>query len=183
MFSKCANPEDGGGVKRIIMGLDRNTRCALLLCMSFAFKTHSSYPEHHVAFALSSSTPMAKRSPLYAMSPAQNSMNVSSVVTWTLATAKADNSDAGNPVDKCVTSTARTMIPDAVDGVRRPRGRRLRGGGRSRRGIRMLRREVRRRVVARIGPRRTFRRVWMRVRRRRGREVLMMRGTTRLLSR
>jgi|SRR6266850_983447 len=28
MFSKCANPEDGGGVKRIIMGLDRNTRYA-----------------------------------------------------------------------------------------------------------------------------------------------------------
>lgn len=30
MFSKCANPEDGGGVKRIIMGLDRNTRHANL---------------------------------------------------------------------------------------------------------------------------------------------------------
>ncbi len=30
MFSKCANPEDGGGVKRIIMGLDRNTRYATL---------------------------------------------------------------------------------------------------------------------------------------------------------
>ena len=27
---KCTNPEDGGGVKRIIMGLDRNTRLALL---------------------------------------------------------------------------------------------------------------------------------------------------------
>jgi nuclear cap-binding protein subunit 2 len=30
MFSKCANPEDGGGVKRIIMGLDRHTRYATL---------------------------------------------------------------------------------------------------------------------------------------------------------
>lgn len=30
MFSKCANPEDGGGVKRIIMGLDRHTRYDLL---------------------------------------------------------------------------------------------------------------------------------------------------------
>jgi len=30
MFSKCANPEDGGGVKRIIMGLDRHTRYAML---------------------------------------------------------------------------------------------------------------------------------------------------------
>lgn len=29
LFSKCASPEDGGGIKRIIMGLDRNTRCAL----------------------------------------------------------------------------------------------------------------------------------------------------------
>jgi hypothetical protein len=28
MFSKCANPEDGGGVKRIIMGLDRHSRYA-----------------------------------------------------------------------------------------------------------------------------------------------------------
>lgn len=27
LFSKCAAPEDGGGIKRIIMGLDRNTRC------------------------------------------------------------------------------------------------------------------------------------------------------------
>ena len=30
VFSKCANPEDGGGVKRIIMGLDRHTRYATL---------------------------------------------------------------------------------------------------------------------------------------------------------
>jgi nuclear cap-binding protein subunit 2 len=30
VFSKCAIPEDGGGVKRIIMGLDRNTRHATL---------------------------------------------------------------------------------------------------------------------------------------------------------
>lgn len=30
LFSKCASPEEGGGVKRIIMGLDRNTRWALL---------------------------------------------------------------------------------------------------------------------------------------------------------
>jgi RNA recognition motif-containing protein len=36
MFSKCANPEDGGGVKRIIMGLDRNTR--------YAHNTTHTYP-------------------------------------------------------------------------------------------------------------------------------------------
>ena len=30
IFSKCANHEDGGGVKRIIMGLDRHTRYAIL---------------------------------------------------------------------------------------------------------------------------------------------------------
>lgn len=29
LFTKCASPEEGGGVKRIIMGLDRNTRCAI----------------------------------------------------------------------------------------------------------------------------------------------------------
>ena len=28
LFSKCTTPEDGGGIKRIIMGLDRNTRYA-----------------------------------------------------------------------------------------------------------------------------------------------------------
>ena len=27
LFSKCTSPEEGGGIKRIIMGLDRNTRC------------------------------------------------------------------------------------------------------------------------------------------------------------
>lgn len=26
LFSKCTNPEDGGGIKRVIMGLDRNSR-------------------------------------------------------------------------------------------------------------------------------------------------------------
>lgn len=26
IFSKCTSPEEGGGIKRIIMGLDRNTR-------------------------------------------------------------------------------------------------------------------------------------------------------------
>ena len=36
MFSKCANPEDGGGVKRIIMGLDRHTRYATMLLLPFA---------------------------------------------------------------------------------------------------------------------------------------------------
>lgn len=30
LFSKCANSEDGGGIKRVIMGLDRNTRCVKL---------------------------------------------------------------------------------------------------------------------------------------------------------
>lgn len=30
LFSKCTTSEDGGGIKRIIMGLDRNTRCASL---------------------------------------------------------------------------------------------------------------------------------------------------------
>lgn len=29
LFSKCTTPEEGGGIKRIIMGLDRNTRQAL----------------------------------------------------------------------------------------------------------------------------------------------------------
>ncbi|KAN0123928.1 hypothetical protein V8E52_002418 [Russula decolorans] len=40
MFSKCANPEDGGGVKRIIMGLDRHTRTPCGFCF-VEFYTHA----------------------------------------------------------------------------------------------------------------------------------------------
>jgi nuclear cap-binding protein subunit 2 len=36
LFTKCASSEDGGGIKRIIMGLDRNTRCV-----------HSGHPVLH----------------------------------------------------------------------------------------------------------------------------------------
>ncbi|TFK72194.1 RNA-binding domain-containing protein [Pluteus cervinus] len=32
LFAKCASPEDGGGIKRIIMGLDRNTRTPCGFC-------------------------------------------------------------------------------------------------------------------------------------------------------
>ncbi|KAI0341585.1 RNA-binding domain-containing protein [Trametopsis cervina] len=32
LFSKCASPEEGGGIKRIIMGLDRNTRTPCGFC-------------------------------------------------------------------------------------------------------------------------------------------------------
>ncbi|KAL0947053.1 hypothetical protein HGRIS_013194 [Hohenbuehelia grisea] len=32
LFSKCTSPEDGGGIKRIIMGLDRNTRTPCGFC-------------------------------------------------------------------------------------------------------------------------------------------------------
>ena len=40
LFSKCASPEDGGGIKRIIMGLDRNTRTPCGFCF-VEFYTHS----------------------------------------------------------------------------------------------------------------------------------------------
>ncbi|KAH9966591.1 RNA-binding domain-containing protein [Russula dissimulans] len=40
MFSKCANPDDGGGVKRIIMGLDRHTRTPCGFCF-VEFYTHA----------------------------------------------------------------------------------------------------------------------------------------------
>lgn len=30
LFAKCTSPDDGGGIKRIIMGLDRNTRFVLV---------------------------------------------------------------------------------------------------------------------------------------------------------
>ncbi|KIK59815.1 hypothetical protein GYMLUDRAFT_169264 [Collybiopsis luxurians FD-317 M1] len=40
LFSKCANPEDGGGIKRIIMGLDRNTRTPCGFCF-VEYYTHA----------------------------------------------------------------------------------------------------------------------------------------------
>ncbi|THH18499.1 hypothetical protein EW146_g2501 [Bondarzewia mesenterica] len=40
IFTKCASPEDGGGVKRIIMGLDRHTRTPCGFCF-VEFYTHA----------------------------------------------------------------------------------------------------------------------------------------------
>ncbi|KAI0273552.1 RNA-binding domain-containing protein [Gloeopeniophorella convolvens] len=40
IFSRCANPEDGGGVKRIIMGLDRHTRTPCGFCF-VEYYTHA----------------------------------------------------------------------------------------------------------------------------------------------
>jgi len=40
LFSKCANAEDGGGLKRIIMGLDRNQKTPCGFCF-VEFYTHS----------------------------------------------------------------------------------------------------------------------------------------------
>ena len=47
LFSKCASPEDGGGIKRIIMGLDRNNRCASRPPLRI---TYSHLVGHHVGF-------------------------------------------------------------------------------------------------------------------------------------
>lgn len=48
IFSKCANPEDGGGVKRIIMGLDRNTRFVFFINgLSALFLVLISLKGHH----------------------------------------------------------------------------------------------------------------------------------------
>ncbi|KAF7791310.1 hypothetical protein EIP86_002324 [Pleurotus ostreatoroseus] len=40
LFSQCANPEEGGGIKRIIMGLDRNTRTPCGFCF-VEYYTHA----------------------------------------------------------------------------------------------------------------------------------------------
>ncbi|KZT26264.1 RNA-binding domain-containing protein [Neolentinus lepideus HHB14362 ss-1] len=40
LFTKCGSPEDGGGVKRIIMGLDRNTRTPCGFCF-VEYYTHA----------------------------------------------------------------------------------------------------------------------------------------------
>ncbi|KAH8107104.1 hypothetical protein BXZ70DRAFT_275571 [Cristinia sonorae] len=40
LFSKCASPEEGGGIKRIIMGLDRNTRTPCGFCF-VEYYTHA----------------------------------------------------------------------------------------------------------------------------------------------
>ncbi|KAF6764832.1 hypothetical protein DFP72DRAFT_323860 [Ephemerocybe angulata] len=40
LFTKCTSPEDGGGIKRIIMGLDRNTRTPCGFCF-VEYYTHA----------------------------------------------------------------------------------------------------------------------------------------------
>lgn len=40
LFSKCTNTEEGGGIKRIIMGLDRNTRTPCGFCF-VEYYTHA----------------------------------------------------------------------------------------------------------------------------------------------
>ncbi|KAI0690574.1 RNA-binding domain-containing protein [Cytidiella melzeri] len=40
LFSKCATPEEGGGIKRIIMGLDRNSRTPCGFCF-VEYYTHA----------------------------------------------------------------------------------------------------------------------------------------------
>ncbi|ESK96897.1 small subunit of nuclear cap-binding protein complex [Moniliophthora roreri MCA 2997] len=40
LFSRCTSPEDGGGIKRIIMGLDRNTRTPCGFCF-VEYYTHA----------------------------------------------------------------------------------------------------------------------------------------------
>lgn len=40
LFSKCTSPEEGGGIKRIIMGLDRNTRTPCGFCF-VEYYTHA----------------------------------------------------------------------------------------------------------------------------------------------
>ncbi|CAK5277458.1 unnamed protein product [Mycena citricolor] len=40
LFTKCASPEEGGGIKRIIMGLDRNTRTPCGFCF-VEYYTHA----------------------------------------------------------------------------------------------------------------------------------------------
>ncbi|KAI6109585.1 hypothetical protein F5141DRAFT_1004585 [Pisolithus sp. B1] len=40
LFGKCTSPEDGGGIKRIIMGLDRNTRTPCGFCF-VEYYTHA----------------------------------------------------------------------------------------------------------------------------------------------
>lgn len=51
LFSKCASPEDGGGVKRIIMGLDRNTRCVAYASSKLRSSLKQIFAEHHVVSA------------------------------------------------------------------------------------------------------------------------------------
>ncbi|KZV90267.1 RNA-binding domain-containing protein [Exidia glandulosa HHB12029] len=40
LFSRCTNPEEGGGIKRIIMGLDRNTKTPCGFCF-VEYYTHA----------------------------------------------------------------------------------------------------------------------------------------------
>ena len=60
LFSKCTTPEDGGGIKRIIMGLDRNTRCVPIFALS-AIAQPQGGSGHRVGFAVLSTIAMQKR--------------------------------------------------------------------------------------------------------------------------
>ena len=50
LFSRCTNPEEGGGIKRIIMGLDRNTKCTISLAARVSQPSHA--PEQNSLWLL-----------------------------------------------------------------------------------------------------------------------------------
>ncbi|KAI0928484.1 Nuclear cap-binding protein subunit 2 [Taiwanofungus camphoratus] len=57
LFSKCTSPEEGGGIKRIIMGLDRNTRTPC----GFCFVEYYSHAEAEACLRYVSGTKLDER--------------------------------------------------------------------------------------------------------------------------
>jgi hypothetical protein len=137
IFSKCASLEDGGGVKRVIMGLDKNTRCVTLRRCALHTDTYHTTPAHHVDSVSWNTIRTLKLSPLCAMFLVPSLTSASSGVTSTLATRMAVSLDVDVLEGRSVTSTGRIMIQDGVAGEPRQRRPRLTGEEKSRRDIRM----------------------------------------------
>ena len=151
MFSKCANPEDGGGVKRIIMGLDRHTRYGYRLLPIRSKFSLTPFPSVQDALRLLFRRILyARRSTgehaihiRHKTRRADNSLRLGSWLQGRKAvrTGKERRPGMQTPVFlsrmhymtrhlRCETSIGKTMTLEEEDGVPRHRDWRLKGGAR-----------------------------------------------------
>ena len=114
LFSQCANPEEGGGIKRIIMGLDRNTRCVPPTRMNF-LNMLMLFAEPLADSALLSITLTPRHWLAFDTSAERNSTNVSSGATSTSDTRKDGSSDEAKVEDRCVYYTYARHMPNFHD--------------------------------------------------------------------
>ena len=102
LFARVTHVVGGGGIKRIIMGLDRNTKTPC----GFAFVEYVGATDLDFIRTRRPSTACAScRAP--------SSTSVLSAATWTPATATVASTAAGALAARCATSTARNTMPAA----------------------------------------------------------------------